>query len=282
MERKKLILAGGLVVGSLVLVGQLRKLSTPQIVEVPAAPAAVIEEQVEDELVLFASGNVGRGQRITEANLEFRPWPADKISPNFITEENRPQAIADLSGAIVRSDIFEGEPLNEAKLVRAGQAGLMAALLEPGMRAVTTRVAVDSAVGGFILPGDRVDIIHTVQLPRNRDNTNGAGNIAAYSANTIFQNVKVLAMNQVYASGPDSPASVQAPSYATFELSQDDAERLEEAGKTGSLSLTLRGLAHGGYGRSAATDTRPEGPKPPSTLVVYRNGRQTQAAVRSQ
>ena len=282
MERKKLILAGGLVVGSLVLVGQLRKLSTPQIVEVPAAPVAVVEQKVEDELVLFASGNVGRGERITEANLEFRPWPADKISPNFITEENRPQAISDLSGAIVRSDIFEGEPLNEAKLVRAGQAGLMAALLDPGMRAVTTRVAVDSAVGGFILPGDRVDVIHTVQLPRNR-NDNNQGAVAAYSANTIFQNVKVLAMNQVYASGPDSPASVQAPSYATFELSQQDAERLEEAGKTGSLSLTLRGLARGGSARSAATEIRPEeGPKTPSTMVVYRNGRQTQAAVRSQ
>ena len=281
MERKKLILAGGLVVGSLVLVGQLRKLSAPQFVEVPAAPAAVVEEKVEDELVLFASGNVGRGERITEASMEFRPWPADKISPNFITEENRPQAISELSGAIVRSDMFDGEPLNEAKLVRAGQAGLMAALLEPGMRAVTTRVAVDSAVGGFILPGDRVDIIHTMQLPRNRDN-NSLSTTTAYSATTIFNNVKVLAMNQVYASGPDSPASVQAPSYATFELSQQDAERLEEAGKTGSISLTLRGLARGGYGRSAATEVRPEGPKNPSTMVVYRNGRQTQAAVRSQ
>ena len=281
MERKKLILAGGLVVGSLVLVGQLRKLSTPQIVEVAAAPVAAVEEKVEDELVLFAVGNVGRGERITEANMEFRSWPADKIAPSFITEENRPQAIANLSGAIVRSDIFEGEPVNEAKLVRAGQAGLMAALLEPGMRAVTTRVAVDSAVGGFILPGDRVDIIQTVQLPRRRDD-NGVGQMAAYSSNTIFQNVKVLAMNQVYASGPDSPASVQAPSYATFELSQDDAERLEEAGKMGALSLTLRGLARGGSARSAATDSRPEGPSKPSTLVVYRNGRQTQAAVRSQ
>ena len=281
MERKKLILAGGLVVGSLVLVGQLRKLSTPQIVEVAAAPVAAVEEKVEDELVLFAVGNVGRGERITEADMEFRSWPADKIAPSFITEENRPQAIANLSGAIVRSDIFEGEPVNEAKLVRAGQAGLMAALLEPGMRAVTTRVAVDSAVGGFILPGDRVDIIQTVQLPRRRDD-NGAGQIVAYSSNTIFQNVKVLAMNQVYASGPDSPASVQAPSYATFELSQDDAERLEEAGKMGALSLTLRGLARGGSARSAATDSRPEGPSKPSTLVVYRNGRQTQAAVRSQ
>ena len=281
MERKKLILAGGLVVGSLVLVGQLRKLRTPQIVEVAAAPVAAVEEKVEDELVLFAVGNVGRGERITEADMEFRSWPADKIAPSFITEENRPQAIANLSGAIVRSDIFEGEPVNEAKLVRAGQAGLMAALLEPGMRAVTTRVAVDSAVGGFILPGDRVDIIQTVQLPRRRDD-NGVGQMAAYSSNTIFQNVKVLAMNQVYASGPDSPASVQAPSYATFELSQDDAERLEEAGKMGALSLTLRGLARGGSARSAATDSRPEGPSKPSTLVVYRNGRQTQAAVRSQ
>ena len=281
MERKKLILAGGLVVGSLLLVGQLRKLSTPQIVEVPAAPAVAVEEKAQDELVLFAIGNVARGERITEANMEFRAWPADKISPYFITEETRPQAIANLSGAIVRSDIFEGEPVNEAKLVRAGQAGLMAALLEPGMRAVTTRVAVDSAVGGFILPGDRVDIIQTVQLPRRRDDNN-VGAAAVYSSTTIFQNVKVLAMNQVYASGPDSPASVQAPSYATFELSQDDAERLEEAGKMGALSLTLRGLARGGRAQSAATDSRPKGPSAPSTLVVYRNGRQTQAAVRSQ
>ena len=281
MERKKMLLAGGLVLGSVVLVGQLRKLGTPQIVEVPAQTAEVVVEEAAEELVLFASGNVSRGERITEESMEWRAWPEDAVGPSFITEEGRKQAVAELSGSVVRADIFEGEPINESKLVRAGQAGLMAALLEPGMRAVTTRVSVDSAVGGFILPGDRVDVIHTVQLPRRRDDRN-SGNIAAYASTTIFNNVKVLAMNQVYASGPESPASVQAPSFATFELSQSDAERLEEAGKTGSLSLTLRGLVRGGAGRSAATDVRTEAPSAPSTMVVYRNGRQTQAAVRSQ
>ena len=281
METKKLILAGGLVVGGLALMQILPMLTPPQIVEreVPAAPAAAAV--VEHEKVLFANANVTRGSRLSADSLEWRQWPKESVTSNMIVKETRAQAMDELAGSVVRTDIFSGEPLIEAKLVRAGESGLMAALLSPGMRAVTTRVSVDSAAGGFILPGDRVDIIHTMQVPRRRDDQNQSST-TQYSANTIFANVKVLAMNQMYSSGPESPASVSAPSFATFELSQRDAEQLETAAKTGSISLTLRGLSRGGVARSAATAPPKPEVAPTSRLVVYRNGRQTQAAVRGQ
>lgn len=280
METKKLILAGGLVVGGLALMQVLPMLSPPQIVEreVPAAPVAAV---VEHEKVLFANANVTRGSRLSADVLEWRQWPKESVTTNMIVKETRAQAMDELAGSVVRTDIFSGEPLIEAKLVRAGESGLMAALLSPGMRAVTTRVSVDSAAGGFILPGDRVDIIHTMQVPRRRDDQTQT-NQTQYSASTIFTDVKVLAMNQMYAAGPESPASVSAPSFATFELNQRDAERLEMAAKTGSISLTLRGLSSGGVGRSAATTPPEPEAAPTSRLVVYRNGQQTQAAVRGQ
>ena len=280
MERKKLMLAGGLLaVGAVLFVG-LKKMNQPIVrtVEVPAKQEVV--EEVKQEFVLVALENIPRGRRISPEFMEWRQWPAESVAPNFILQGSRPQAMDELASAVVRSDIYVGEPINEAKLVRAGDSGLMAALLSPGMRAVTTRVSTDSAAGGFILPGDRVDIILTRQLPRRANDR--ARNVNQYAAATVFENVKVLAMNQQYQNGPGSPASVGTVSFATFEMNQSDAELLEETAKMGSVSLTLRSVRQGGQTKSVAKVQREEADAEDSTLIVYRNGRQTQVAVRGQ
>ena len=278
MERKKALLAGGLLALAGVMFVGLQNLNQPveRIVEV-TREAPVVEE-VKQSFVLVSIADVGRGGRITEEMLDWQAWPTESIAPSFIVQETRPQAIPELTGSVVRSDIFTGEPINMSKIVRAGDNGLMAALLEPGMRAVTTRVSTDSAAGGFIMPGDRVDIVMTRQLPRDG---NRAGRVAQYAATTIFDNVKVLAMNQTYATGPASPAALNSVSFATFELNQQDAELLEEMAKTGTISLTLRGIRKGPAARSQATTVREEAGEA-STLVVYRDGNQTQVAVRGQ
>ena len=278
MERKKALLAGGLLALAGVMFVGLQKMNQPveRIVEV--TKEAPVVEEVKQSFVLVSIADVGRGDRITEEMLDWQAWPNESIAPSFIVQETQPQAIPELVGSVVRSDIYTGEPMNMSKIVRAGDSGLMAALLEPGMRAVTTRVSTDSAAGGFIMPGDRVDIVMTRQLPRDR----GEGaQLAQYAATTIFQNVKVLAMNQTFSTGPDSPAALGAVSFATFELNQRDAELLEEMSKAGTISLTLRGIRKGPTARSQATTVREEAAEA-STLVVYRDGKQTQVAVRGQ
>jgi pilus assembly protein CpaB len=276
MERKKLMLAGALGVAAIGLFFVLESRNAPAPQATPMATAPVVE-QIEHEFVLVAISDVQRGQRITPEMLDWQQWPAEAVAPSFIVRESRPQAIDELTESVVRMDIFTGEPVNEAKLVRAGDSGLMAALLAPGMRAITTRVSTDSAAGGFIMPGDKVDIVLTKQLPRD-PNQSQATNVTMYTAGTIFEDVKVLAMNQNYTTGPESPAALDSVSFATFELSPSDAEVLEAAAETGTISLMLRGLQPNGVARNAATFEIEEVPES-SSVVVYRNGQQTQTAI---
>ena len=176
---------------------------------------------------------------------------------------------------------MQGEPINEAKLVKAGDSGVMAALLRPGMRAVTTRISVDTAAGGFIQPGDRVDIILTQTIQRNRAGNNQGGNQRTYVSDTVFENVHVLAIDQTFSTSAESGAT-KIGSTATFEMSQADAELLQEAVAKGDLSLTLRGIRNSRVKAptTATFNKEEEEEDTQSILTVYRGGQPQQVAVR--
>jgi len=224
--------------------------------------------------------NLPLGSRVNEAALEWKQWPAEAVSPAFISNQLRPTADAELLNSIVRTPIVQGEPINEAKLVKAGDSGVMAALLRPGMRAVTTRISVDTAAGGFIQPGDRVDIILTQTIQRNRVGNNQGGNQRAYVSDTVFENVHVLAIDQTFSTSADSGAT-KIGSTATFEMSQEDAELLQEAVAKGDLSLTLRGMRNSrAKAQTTATFEKEKEEDTQSILTVYRGGQPQQVAIR--
>lgn len=277
MDTKRLILIGGLAVAALVVFTQAKKLGTPA----PAAPikaAAPVIQKVEYVKVLVAAQNLGLGARLNEAAYEWKQWPKEAVSPAFISNDIRPNADAELLNAIVRTPIVMGEPINEGKLVKAGESGVMAALLKPGMRAVTTRISVDTAAGGFIQPGDRVDIILTQTIQRNRNAGNQQGNQRVFVSDTVFQNVHVLAIDQTFSTSAESGAA-RIGSTATFEMSQADSELLQEAVAKGDLSLTLRGIRNS-RARAATTATfKKEEEDKQSILTVYRSGQPQQVAI---
>jgi pilus assembly protein CpaB len=164
----------------------------------------------------------------------------------------------------VREPILAGEPIVGRKIVRAGDSGYMAAYLEPGMRAMAIRVTVETAAGGFILPGDRVDVLLT------RETTLGnmgaqEGDRSKFASSTVMQNIKVLAIDQSTRAGDDEQAVVGAT--ATLEVGPRDAEALALAKSEGELSLVLRSYADTGgpSGRVAA-------PRQSSAIRVYRGG----------
>ena len=156
----------------------------------------------------------------------------------------------------------------------------MAALLNPGMRAVTTPISIESAAGGFIQPGDYVDIILTSRV---QDNNNAFQNIRTerFVSTTIFENVHVLAIDQQHITLPENGATILG-STATFQLSQSDAEILQQAAQQGDLTLTLRGLSESrsGYVQSAAKIKQEKNES--SVISVYRNGTASQVAIRGQ
>lgn len=280
MDKRRTLLIVGLAVAAVVVFTQVKKLGTPNPVQQVAAPAQVIEK-VKYVDVLVATTNMSLGSRVSDQSVKWKQWPAEALSPALISNDLRPQAIEELKGAIVRSPILEGEPISEGKLVKAGASGVMAALLKPGMRAVTTRISVDTAAGGFIQPGDRVDIIltQTVQPSRSASSTQSSQRV--FIADTIFENVHVLAIDQTYSTSAEGGAAVIG-STATFEMSQEDAELLQQSVSKGDLSLTLRGIIRSGARAISAAKTEKKQVETESTLTVYRGGQPQQVAIRGQ
>ncbi|RYD88344.1 MAG: Flp pilus assembly protein CpaB, partial [Sphingomonadales bacterium] len=174
-------------------------------------------------------------------------------------------AKADYIGSVVREPILAGEPIVMRKIVRAGDSGYMAAYLEPGMRAMAIRVTVETAAGGFILPGDRVDVVLTRETNLSNVGTS-EGDRSKFTSATVMQNIKVLAIDQSTRAGDDAQTVIGAT--ATLELGPRDAEALALAKSEGELSLILRSYADtGGPSGRTATPARQS-----AAVRVYRGG----------
>ena len=277
---KQVLALGILAVVGIVVFGPLRSVLMPEpkvetVVEyVEREPAAEIPE-INMVDILTASRDIQIGERIMQRDLVWKDWPQDSLSEQFITINNQPDAAKEFIGSVAKSPIFNGEPVSARKLVNTGDRSVMSALLSPGMRAVTTRISVASAAGGFIKPGDHVDII----LTRRVTNQLLDGSTEEQSvASTIFENVRVMAIDQTYQSGAEGAATVIG-STATFELNQGDAEYLQETASQGDITLTLRSLHNSGGRpvRSAARVDRAEEEK--SSMIVVRRGQMQQVGL---
>ena len=182
--------------------------------------------------ILVAKSDLPRGQTLSPADVNWQAWPASTAAGNFIRKSDRPKALENLTGMIVRAPFVAGEPIREVKLVDAKGSGFMAAILPSGMRAVATQITPESGVGGFILPNDRVDVIMT---PRSRDGDR--------PSETILRNIRVLAIDQNVEE--KNGQKVVVGKTATLELTPGQAETLALSHQVGILSLSLRSIADG-------------------------------------
>ena len=135
--------------------------------------------------VLVSSANLAVGSRIDEKTVHWMPWPQDGVVQGFITETEKPDALKELQGAVVRLPIFEGEPIRPEK-VADSNSRILSALLPAGKRAVATEISVATGAGGFILPNDRVDVI----MVRKGQGTD------KFITENVLNNVRVLAIDQ--------------------------------------------------------------------------------------
>jgi pilus assembly protein CpaB len=218
--------------------------------------------------VLVAKHDLNVGDRIGPDDMTWQAWPADNLNPAFITDgapaaaQPSGQLARQVSGAanalkgamsdpakgagaglidsVVHERIMANEPMVRAKLVRAGAGGIMAVSLEPGMRAVALPLTAESAAGGFILPGDHVDVLLTRATDAATGPAGAQGATAGHATSTVMRNVKVLAIDQ-NAGATKSPAVIGAT--ATVECTPQQAEYLVLAKASGSLTLMLRSYA---------------------------------------
>lgn len=200
------------------------------------APAPVPVAQVPTVEVLVVRQDIGMGHVIAASDLQWQTWPATAAT-SFIRRGEQPNAIEQISGAIVRHSFVAGEPIREMKIVKANGSGFMSALLPAGKRAVATEISAETGVGGFILPRDHVDVI----LTRRDKNSDKATDNESHVSEIVLANVRVMAIDQ--AIEEKNGLKVVIGKTATLELTPRQTEILASSKQQGKLSLALRSIA---------------------------------------
>jgi pilus assembly protein CpaB len=181
--------------------------------------AAVDATRPQQIGVVVAAADIPFGATIEARHLKKIEMVARERPPGSFTDP------ADVVGKVATAEILADEVLLERRFVTPGPGSPLAAVLAPEMRAVSVRVDDVVGVGGFILPGNRVDVIAA-----------RATGERAY-AETILSNVKVLAVDQQASADKNAPVVVRA---VTLEVTPDGAEELARAKQLGALQLSLR------------------------------------------
>ena len=183
-------------------------------IEAPAVPM---------QTIVVAKQPLRFGTEITAAVLKEIPWPEASMPTGAFHK------ISDvLQGGrrVVLTAIEPDEPVLSLKITGAGQRATLSALVKPGMKAVTIRVNDVEGVGGFVLPGDRVDVVLTRQIDKGSATTQ-----------VVLQNTRVLAVDQV---ADERAAKATVAKSVTLEVSTVEAQKVWLASSVGNLSLLLR------------------------------------------
>jgi pilus assembly protein CpaB len=231
--------------------------------EPPPAPQPVAAPTMDTVEILVAKDEIQLGQSINAQNMHWQIWPTQAASPVFIRKADRPDAIEQFTGSIARAPFVAGEPLRESKLIKANGSGYMAAVLDKGMRAVSTEISPETGAGGFILPNDRVDVI----LSRRDRDAERTGAAETQTSDTILVNIRILAIDQTL--GEKDGQKVVIGKTATLELTPRQAETLALSRQLGTLSLALRSLADAGDTTLPSEDERTGGKKAGINTVRY-------------
>ncbi|WP_040619503.1 Flp pilus assembly protein CpaB [Rhodovulum sp. PH10] len=189
------------------------------------APSVVTTEAkpVSTRSVVVATRPLRFGNELTPQVLREVPWPDGAVPPGAFMR------IGDLLGSgkrVVLTAIETNEPVLAMKITGPGQRATLSALVEPGMKAVTIRVNDVDGVGGFVLPGDHVDVVLTRQVE-------GEG----ATTQVLLQDVRVLAVDQM---ADERAANPVVPKAVTLEVDTQAGQKLSLAGSIGTLSLLLR------------------------------------------
>jgi len=183
-----------------------------------------VKELTITKAVVIASKQIPAGKKLEESDLAIKQLPAQAIPKDY------PSSIDSLKGRIIKSTIEAEEVITQGRLVGEGAAGGLPIVIPLGQRAITIRVNEVVGVGGFISPGDRVDILSV--LKKSEEQT---------FSKTILQNVLVLAVgDKIFDPSTYSDPQAKIVSQVTFSLSSKDAEKLALASETGQLHLVLR------------------------------------------
>jgi pilus assembly protein CpaB len=186
--------------------------------------------------VLVADADLPAGMFIKPQHLRWQSWPTDDVPESYVLRGKR--ADTEMVGAVVRSFIAAGEPITDGAVVKPGDRGFLAAVLSPGMRAVSVPINPTSSNAGLIFPGDRVDLILTQSLTSG-DN----GGETRRVSETVLKDIRIIAMGADLGDVAEPGKANDKAKTATFEVTPQQAESVALLTELGKLSLSLRSLA---------------------------------------
>lgn len=237
----------------------------------PDQSGQIVAQQASPSVrILAVRTDLDIGSRIEASDLYWQAWPEDALSPSYIRESANSEAINQFSGGMVRAPMAAGEPVTVRKIVQTGDSGFMAAMLSPGLLAVSVPTSPIEGAGGFILPNDRVNVIYT------------SGGRGTSMVRTIAENVRVLAIDQITQESEDGSV---IGSTATLEVTPNQAEQISLAKASGTLSLALRSFADISGGPRvpgniiSAEESVPQPQQAPNEVRVFRYGREERVAL---
>ncbi|NQV48115.1 MAG: Flp pilus assembly protein CpaB [Rhodospirillaceae bacterium] len=223
-----------------------------------------LESQVRPKVtkVLIATKEIRTGDPLLPNNIQWQAWTGGDVSGSFVTvteptgeTTESDKAIKDYIDAIARREFAAGEPIVIGKVFKAKDGIFMAGMLGAGMRAIAITTKPNNSVGGFLLPGDYVDVLLTHVLAGKmqqektrssaRSNTNDSASESAilpvytYSTETILNHVRVLAIDQQFDTVAEKSLVGKT---ATLEVTPKQAEILTTAVAMGNITLSLRSL----------------------------------------
>jgi pilus assembly protein CpaB len=205
-------------------------------IPVPASP------KVEFKTIVVATAPLRFGMPLDRAQLSEIPWPQDSLPQGAFATIDK--LLAEGS-RVVLSPVEANEPVLLAKLSGPNGRATLSNLLSPGMRAVTVKTDEIAGVGGFITPGDRVDLVLTRDagaIEETSDSAKGASG-ATITTEIVVENAKVLTVGQ---GADERQTSPQIANSVTIEVTTEGAQKVALARNVGSLSLSLRAFAEGG------------------------------------
>jgi pilus assembly protein CpaB len=179
--------------------------------------------------ILVAVGPLSAGGLLQPSDITGAPVLVGNVP--FDSSPDTPDNRSALVGSMVRVPIGQGSPILNSQVIHPGDHGFLAAVLAPGMRAVTVGVDTISGTDGLIWPGDTVDVMLTEVMA-------GAPPGKAIASEVVLSGVRVIATGQqLVRQGNNNAAPPSQP--VTLEVTPNQAARCLVATNLGRLSLIV-------------------------------------------
>jgi pilus assembly protein CpaB len=192
------------------------------------AASGAQQDTTPQNSIVIAKAPLRFGERLTAEKLELLEWPSDRLPPGAFTSIEALVGVGEEQARFVMQSMDVGEPVLASRTTEPGERAKLSAAITPGLKAVSIGINDVLGVAGFVLPGDRVDVMLT----------RSAGDGGVF-VDVLLQGVRVLAIDQTADDMRDQPSVVRT---VTFEVSTEEAQKLTLGAAVGTLSLALRNV----------------------------------------